>query len=267
MRKTFEIMKSDEDIPKQKYSYRIIFNKLANVMTFIQGSLLVKSNVVRDLNIVGNIFRNLPVYERGGKSIESLTEAYNNFFVVSEHVGKHNIVLKSDVEDGNDIVIEDHILDALSFQGGIAGTSALPYDCSPLPETTLDRKYKFTKVRSRATHEIVWNNDKVLLYEASSISDPEMIKQRMLDRYKPNKINAQVVKLFRSTKPPLFVTGSEDIQSSDHITSTLSMSTKSTTISNALLKSGIVRNESDNHNNDNQSFVSKPPNISEGLSK
>ena len=93
MRKTFEILKSGKDIPKKKYSYRINFNKLANAMTFIQESLQVKPGVVRDVNIVGNIFRNLPVYERGGKSIKSLTEAYNNSFIASERVGKHTFSL------------------------------------------------------------------------------------------------------------------------------------------------------------------------------
>ena len=61
LQKTFEILKSGEDIPKEKYSYRINSNNLANAMTFIQESLQVKPGVVRDANIVGNIFRNLPI--------------------------------------------------------------------------------------------------------------------------------------------------------------------------------------------------------------
>ena len=83
------------------------------------------------------------------------TEAQTGRGRLDTHFSYINLVLKAFVEDGNDVVLEDHILEALSFRGGIAGTAVLLYNCSNLPSKTLEKKYKSAKVSSRATHEII----------------------------------------------------------------------------------------------------------------
>ena len=84
-------------------------------------------------------------------------------------------MLKAFVEDGNDIVLEDDILEALSFRDGIAGTAVLLYNCSNLPSKTLEKKYKSAKVSSRATHEINWYEDKLCINESSEVTAPEVV--------------------------------------------------------------------------------------------
>ena len=81
------------------------------------------------------------------------TEAQTGRGRLDTHFSYINLVLKSYVEDGNDVVLEDHILEALSFRGRIAGTAVLLYNCSNLPSKTLEKKFKSVKVTSRATHE------------------------------------------------------------------------------------------------------------------
>jgi len=84
------------------------------------------------------------------------TEAQTGRGRLDTHFSYINLVLKAFVEDGNNVVLEDHILEALSFRGGIAGTAVLLYNCSNLPSKTLEKKFKSAKVTSRATHEIIW---------------------------------------------------------------------------------------------------------------
>ena len=72
-------------------------------------------------------------------------------------------------------MLEDHIFDALSFRGGIAGMGILLYNCSSLPLQALKKKFKSLKVSTWATHEIVWDEDKVSIYESSGITSAEDI--------------------------------------------------------------------------------------------
>ena len=130
------------------------------------------------------------------------TEAQTGRGRLDTHFSYINLVLKAFVEDGNDVVLEDHILEALSFRGGIAGTAVLLYNCSNLPSKTLEKKYKSAKVSSRATHEIIWYEDKVCIYESSEITAPEVVKKAKLDKHQPCHIEANVERIFRSTKTP-----------------------------------------------------------------
>ena len=60
------------------------------------------------------------------------TEAQTGRGRLDTHFSYVNLIMKSFVEDGNDIVLEEHILRALSFRGGIAGTTGVLVDCDKL---------------------------------------------------------------------------------------------------------------------------------------
>ena len=92
LRKVFQVLKRGRGVPKHNYTYRIDSTKLSTAITFLQGSLCVKPGVTRDVSIAGNTFKNMPVDERGGKSIESINEAYNNSFAEGERVGRDTFV-------------------------------------------------------------------------------------------------------------------------------------------------------------------------------
>ena len=53
-------------------------NKFISAIRFIQDSLYAKPGVVHDADVAGHVFASMPVYERGGKSIESLNEVCYN---------------------------------------------------------------------------------------------------------------------------------------------------------------------------------------------
>jgi len=83
---------SNSWVPKHNYTYQIDSTKLSTAITFLQESLCVKPGVTRDVRIAGNTFKNMPVYERSGKNIESINEAYNNTFAEGERVGRDTFV-------------------------------------------------------------------------------------------------------------------------------------------------------------------------------
>ena len=62
-------------------------------MAFLQESLLVKPGVCRDVRIEDHVFRNMAVYERGGKSIESIYDSYSNVFQNDERVSRDTFML------------------------------------------------------------------------------------------------------------------------------------------------------------------------------
>ena len=63
--------------------------KLSTAIEFLKDALCVKPSVVRDVAIAGHLFKNLPVCECVGKSIESLNEACSATHVDNQRIGKH----------------------------------------------------------------------------------------------------------------------------------------------------------------------------------
>lgn len=187
------------------------------------------------------------------------TEAQTGRGRLDTHFSYINLVLKAFVEDGNDITLEDHVFEALSFQEGIAGTAVLLYNCSNLPQKILKKKFKSAKVSSRATHEIIWCEDKVCIYESSSITVPEIVIKAKLNKYQPCDINANVERIFRSAKPPLIIKekDNENNQSAPNQITT----SKGATINAALLQTGIVRANFTELPNNNKSYVPTPEGI------
>ena len=91
-RKGLQCLRQGMNIPKFDYTFRVSASKLATAILFLKDSLSVKPGVVRDVTIAGHTFESLPVYERGGKSIESLNEAYSTVYRKEERVDIHLFV-------------------------------------------------------------------------------------------------------------------------------------------------------------------------------
>ena len=61
---------------------------------------------------------------------------------LDSHFSYVNLVLKSYVEDGNIVLLEEVIFKAMSFNGGIAGTSAVLINCTELDGKCINRNLK-----------------------------------------------------------------------------------------------------------------------------
>lgn len=133
------------------------------------------------------------------------TEAQAGRGRLDTHFSYVNTVFKSLVEDGNDILTEDHIIDALAFDGGIAGTTGILLDCANLQGETISKKFKTSKVRSPSTHEIRWYDNKVEVYASSGITAPEIIRDSKLKNHEKKDLKVVVARSFTSDKPPLFI--------------------------------------------------------------
>ena len=98
---------------------------------------------------------------------------------------------------------------ALSFRGGAAGAKVILLICTALPKTSISKKFKTNKIGSRATHEINWYEDKILIYESSNITKPEEVTKHRLSKFKANDMNITVEQTFTSPKAPLIVIENE----------------------------------------------------------
>ena len=69
LRKTYDVLSSSGILPKYNYIFRIDTIKFVSLMQYKQEKLQLKSGCLRNITIVGHKFKNIPVYERGGKCI------------------------------------------------------------------------------------------------------------------------------------------------------------------------------------------------------
>ena len=92
---------------------------------------------------------------------------------LDNHYSFLNNKVQSYVEDKNKIIIKDDIVKATSFDGGIAGTTAVLVDTANIFCKRFLRKNKF-KIRSGAqeTHELFWQKDLVEVTNSSNVSVP-----------------------------------------------------------------------------------------------
>ena len=83
------------------------------------------------------------------------------------------IKLQAHVEDDNDIITEDDIVKAISFNGDISGTTAVIVDAEDLFGKTSWKKTNF-KIRTgaREKHELCWRKDSVEVTKSSNASVP-----------------------------------------------------------------------------------------------
>lgn len=88
LRKTYSLISAGNDIPKYNYTFRVDSRKIWTVLSFLQSSLCVKPGVVRDVTVADHRFTNMPLYERGGKSVERLFEAYKSVHPENQRIGR-----------------------------------------------------------------------------------------------------------------------------------------------------------------------------------
>ena len=90
-RKMYDLLLKGDETPIHNYTFRVDSGKLKLVFDFIRETLQVKPGVIRDVNMFGEQFKSLPVYERGGISVKDLFGTYKECCVDNEtnkqHVG------------------------------------------------------------------------------------------------------------------------------------------------------------------------------------
>ena len=65
----FNILSSSGPLPKYNYMFHIDTIKIVSLMQNIQENMQLKAGRLRNVIIAGHKFKNIPVYERGGKGI------------------------------------------------------------------------------------------------------------------------------------------------------------------------------------------------------
>ena len=78
LRKVFVVLKDGKDIPKYNYTFRVTPAKLTSAVHYIESTLQVKPGTSRNIKLGGFVFRNLPIFCRGGQSVEDLFHAYKS---------------------------------------------------------------------------------------------------------------------------------------------------------------------------------------------
>ena len=67
-------------MPKRKYPFRVNPSSVATCIQNLQGRLPIIAGKTRNVEVDGNIIKNLPIYSRGGKAIEKLCQDYHRVF-------------------------------------------------------------------------------------------------------------------------------------------------------------------------------------------
>lgn len=138
------------------------------------------------------------------------TEAQTGKSRLDTHFSYLNVTMSAFVEDGNDIMTEDGLFEALTYRGGVAGTAVVLVNAGKLPKTCIVGKYTNTALGCRATHDIHWDplTHQVQLYEAANISLPVSVKSSILEKHGKTDVSLLVLQQFMSLKQaPLYATG------------------------------------------------------------
>ena len=121
------------------------------------------------------------------------TEAQTGRGRLDAHFSFINFILISYVEDGNNIDLEEHIINALKFCGGTVGTTGILLDCSMFPKAALKKKFKSKFVKTRETHDIFWDTFDAAIQFSSVIYLPESVSKETLVKYLVNYWNIPVL--------------------------------------------------------------------------
>ena len=118
-----------------------------------------------------------------------------------------NLVLKSFVEDDNDMTLEEHIIQALGFRGGIAGTTGFLLNCSNFTQHIIQGgKFNTSTVKRRETHDIWWKSrHEVHIQASSSLTPVEIIGRSKLNEHHNTKWYVPVLLVSYSSKPALLI--------------------------------------------------------------
>lgn len=120
--------------------------------------------------------------------------------------------MKSYVEDGHDIDLEEDIVNAISHRQGIAGTTAVLVDATNLHGTALEKPFKSRNIGSRETHKVIWHENKVDIIKSSGISEPVTVQHTKLMQHSKCNLNVEIAMYIASNKPSLFVPSEKQVQ-------------------------------------------------------
>ena len=110
------------------------------------------------------------------------------------------------VEYDNDIIIEDDIVKAVSFNGGVFGTTDALVDAANLFGNIHLKKNKFNiRIGVQETHELFWQKYSAEVTKSSNVSIPKNIPLTKLQKYANNDIFANVVSRTKSVKSALWM--------------------------------------------------------------
>jgi hypothetical protein len=154
------------------------------------------------------------------------------------HFSYLNRVFHSYVVDNNNIVVEEDIYSALQYRGGVAGTTVLLLNGNNIPKQCVVKKFKSKTVKTRATHEVLYTNDSVKIIASSSITSPEVVKEKKLSAHMSIACNMPLLGSFKSPKKALFIPEKESSNVTEPESSPI-LSSKVEAIRDALLHCGI----------------------------
>lgn len=148
------------------------------------------------------------------------TEAQTGRGRLDTHFSYINVKLKSYVEDDNNCVCEEQIYAGLIYDEGIAGSTATLLDGTNIPKGgCLSKKFKSTKIGSRATHEIQWSLTDAAaaakIIESSNVTEAERVTHQKLMQYDRVALQIVVVAESTSTKAPLYKKESDPSSTAD----------------------------------------------------
>ena len=62
LRKTYNIIKTGDSLPRHNYTFRIDSNKICNSISFLQESLQVKPGCTRNVKVAGHLFSDIYLF-------------------------------------------------------------------------------------------------------------------------------------------------------------------------------------------------------------
>ena len=144
------------------------------------------------------------------------TEACTGKNRLDTHFSFVNILLRSYVMDGNNVVTEADIYQGLCHNGGIKGSTTILFDGASLLGPLLEKDgkkqdFKCTRTGVRETHEIVFPDPRLgdehtpKIYTISDITIPEIITKQKLKNYQPNNLLTVLTASSKSNKKAFFL--------------------------------------------------------------
>lgn len=89
------------------------------------------------------------------------------------------------VNDGNDVILEDRIVDALSFHEYTTDATMLLYSSLNLPTRVIDNKHGPRILSSHGTHKTTSVESEACVYRSSKITTPEVVLGAKLSKNQP----------------------------------------------------------------------------------
>ena len=109
------------------------------------------------------------------------------------------------MEDDNDILVEDDIVKAISFNGTISGTTAFFYQANLFGKRTLKKTNFKIRTGERETHKVCWRKDSVEVTKSLNVIVPEIIQLTKIQMHANNDLFVNVVSRIKSSKPAIWL--------------------------------------------------------------